>query len=126
MRAIDKQSPSATSSRAADFVQANIEFEITATMIVQLPSYPNRFVKPKFYNTSLENAVQGIGLYPEYGDKVVTFNLLRSVATAPTRNAVDQTENNEPTEDNMVPVVANVTRPRRSLPRIVALKKKAK
>ena len=51
----------------------------------------SRFVKPKFYNTSLENAVQGIGLYPEYGDKVVTFNLLRSVATAPTRNAVDQT-----------------------------------
>lgn len=127
MRSIDKQTPSSTSSRSSDFVQAIIEFEITATMIINLPSYPNRFVRPKFYNTSLENAAQGIGLYPESGpDKVVSFNLLNSTNVAPPVAALDQNNEDQPTEDDMVPTLSRMTRPRRSVPRIAACKKKTK
>ncbi len=127
MRSIDKQTPSSTSSRSSDFVQANIEFEITATMIINLPSYPNRFMRPKYFNTSLENAVMGIGRYPESGpDKVVTFNLLRDTQIAPAVAAVDQKDSDEPTEDDMVVSPTRSTRPRRSTISVPTLKKKTK
>nr|QOD39531.1 VP [uncultured densovirus] len=127
MRSIDKQTPSSTSSRSSDFVQAIIEFEITATMIINLPSYPNRFMRPKYFNTSLENAVMGIGRYPESGpDKVVTFNLLRDTQIAPAVAAVDQKDSDEPTEDDMVVSPTRSTRPRRSTISVPTLKKKTK
>ena len=85
MRSIDKASPMDNDSRASKFVQANIEFEIQASMLVRLPSYPNRFIKPKFYNTSMENTAMGIGAYPSNApDKFVTFGLLNETSTAPT------------------------------------------
>ena len=77
MRSIEKNSPELNTFRAGEWVLANIEFEIEATMLVNLPSYPNRFVKPKYYNTSLENAPQGNGWYDDVstGNKTVTFGL---------------------------------------------------
>ena len=88
MRAIDKNDPIGNSSRASTFVQANIEFEIEASMVINLPSYPNRFVKPKYYNTSIENAAQGIGAYPDYSrTNFITFGLQNDNATAPTVSA---------------------------------------
>jgi hypothetical protein len=119
MRAIDKLDPTMTSTRASTFVQANIEFEITATMIVNLPSYPNRFVKPKFYNTSIENAVQGIGAYPAFIDRYATFGLLNESANAPAVSAIDQ-QAEEATEDNLV-IKPQRLRPRRSLPSIAKI-----
>lgn len=117
MRAIDKASPTDNDSRASKFVQANIEFEIQATMLVRLPSYPNRFIKPKFYNTSMENCVMGIGAYPSNAsDKFVTFGLLNETNTAPTVAAVDQRDN-VATEDDMV-TLPRKQRPRRSLPSV--------
>ena len=117
MRAIDKTSPMDGTSRADKFVQANIEFEIEAIMTVKLPSYPNRFVRPKFYQTSMENAVMGIGTYPAYGDeRFATFGLLNDSATKPAVAAVDQIDR-EPTEDDMV-TVPRRNRPRRTLPSV--------
>lgn len=101
MRAIDKVDPTTGASRSSTFVQANIEFEVEATMEVILPSYPNRFMRPKFYNTSLENAVMGIGTYPSYADPIVSFGLYNEVATAPTLDEIDRGD-----------------RPRRSLPNV--------
>nr|QOD39572.1 VP [uncultured densovirus] len=91
MRSIDKLDPAVDESRASTFVQANIEFEIEATMYVNLPSYPNRFTKPKFYNTSMENAVQGIGAYPSHVSthRFVTFGLYNETDTAPVVAEVD-------------------------------------
>ncbi|AKC42762.1 viral protein [Cherax quadricarinatus densovirus] len=117
MRAIDKASPADNDSRASKFVHANIEFEIEAVLVVRLPSYPNRFIRPKFYNTSLENAAMGIGTYPAFGpEKFVTFGLLNDSATAPAVNPIDQV-GDEPTEDDMV-CVPSRQRPRRSLPEV--------
>lgn len=125
MRSIDKMAPETDSSRATEFVQANIEFEILCTMIVNLPSYPNRFTRPGRYNVSIENAPAGIGIYPAFGiDRLVTFGLPNSVATPPPVTAVDQ-RNNEPTEDGTVVAPASV-RVRRSLPRIVKTVKATK
>lgn len=116
MRAIEKASPSSNVSRASTFVQASIEFEIKAVMVVKLPSYPNRFIRPKEYTTSIENAAMGIGTYPAYDDsKFVTFGLLNETATAPAVNSADQV-GDEPTEDG-VSLRRLSGRPRRSLPR---------
>ena len=119
MRAIDKNDPTVGSSRASTFVQANIEFEITATLVVNLPSYPNRFMRPKFYNTSIENTVQGIGAYPAFdsNNKNVTFGIYNESATAPAVVAVDQIRN-EPTEGSLVNPGRQM-RPRRDVPHIV-------
>nr|QOD39538.1 VP [uncultured densovirus] len=116
MRSIEKSSPDLGMSRAADFVQANIEFEITATMIISLPSYPNRFIKPKYYNTSLENAPAGTGYYPNDSNALVTWGLPSVTAAAPAVAAIDQA-NNEPTEDGLVTRL-RVGRPRRDVPRV--------
>ena len=117
MRAIDKNDPIGNSSRASTFVQANIEFEIEASMVINLPSYPNRFVKPKYYNTSIENAAQGIGTYPDYSrTNFITFGLQNDNANAPTVSAVDQT-GSEDTEDDIVTRPRNM-RPRRNLPQV--------
>nr|QOD39600.1 VP [uncultured densovirus] len=125
MRAIDKLAPEAAGSRATSFVQANIEFEIQATMIVNLPSYPNRFVRPKFYNTSVENTAQGIGAYPSGGkDRVVTFGLYNETATAPAVAPVDQV-GSEPTEGDMETRPRRL-RPRRSVPYVPTAHKKKK
>ena len=127
MRAIDKLSPSASSSRASEFVQANIEFEIKVTLRVNLPTYPNRFIRPKYYNTSIENAAQGSGNYPLDGEttRLVTWGLYNVSSTAPAVNAMDQADDNETTEDNLV-VIGNGRRPRRSLPRVAKVQKKKK
>jgi hypothetical protein len=119
MRAIDKMAPETPGSRAVEFVQANIEFEITATLTIRLPSYPNRFVRPKFYNTSIENAVQGIANYPAYVDPIVTFGLLNESSVAPAVAAVDATDENNLIENNRS-LPANVSRPVRSLPSVPA------
>ncbi len=121
LRAIDKLDPSINNSRTDTFVQANIEFEIEATMTVNLPSYPNRFTRPKFYNTSMENTVQGIGAYPDYGvEKFVTFGLLNETGTAPAVAAVDQVHN-EPTEGNLVTRPRQL-RPRRHMPHVPTIR----
>lgn len=116
MRAIEKASPDVDDSRAGDFVQANIEFEITATMIVSLPAYPNRFIKPKYYNTSIENAPAGTGSYQGDSNSVVTFGLPNITATAPAVAAVDQVLN-EPTEEGIIARTRS-GRPRRDVPRV--------
>jgi hypothetical protein len=105
LRAIDKNDPTNTSSRSSQFVQANISFEITATMTIRTPPYPNRFTLPKFYNVSLENAPQTVSGAPEYVDPVVTFGLIHETPTPPPADSVDAREGN--------------SRPRRDLPRVV-------
>lgn len=121
MRAIDKLDPSVNIYRASTFVQANIEFEIEATMYVNLPAYPNRFVKPKYFNTSIENAVMGINAYPAhtFDSKFVTFGLFNEETTAPIRAAVDA-EDCEPNEENVNLIPG---RSRRTLPNISKLVK---
>lgn len=104
MRSIDKNDPTAGTSRSTTFVQANIQFEITATMTIRLPSYPNRFVRPKFYNVSLENTPQTIPGYPQYVDPVTSFGLYDETSTAPSKDAADRS--------------ADGSRPRRSLPHV--------
>lgn len=121
MRAIDKSSPESPTTRASEFVLANIEFEIEATMIVSLPSYPNRFVKPKYYNTSFENAAAGIGRYPE-ANSTVTFNLPVLQNAAPPVAAVDAV-GDVPTESNMASIRI-LTRPTRSLPSVPTKRKR--
>ncbi len=123
MRAIDRLDPSSNSSRSSSFVSANIEFEIKATMTVNFPSYPNRFVRPKKYNVSLENVPGGIGLYPNpSGNRIVTFGLPDSGAVAPAVAAVDQLDD-EDTEDGMVCPPRRL-RPRRHTPQVGPLIKK--
>nr|QOD39563.1 VP [uncultured densovirus] len=113
MRAIDKLDPGLNVFRSTNFVQANIEFEIEATMTVNLPSYPNRFMKPKFYNTSIENAAMGINSYPDGGkNRVVTFGILNETNTAPDLAAVDA-EDGDMTEDG---TRRRSGRPKRSMP----------
>ena len=104
LRAIDKNDPTSGTSRSNTFVQANIQFEITATMTIRLPSYPNRFLRPKHYNVSLENTPQTIAGYPQYIDPVTTFGLYHETSTAPELDAVDRTTDG--------------SRPRRSLPHV--------
>jgi len=118
MRAIDKKDPAVLAFRATEFVQANIEFEIKATMTIRLPSYPNRFVRPKAYNTSIENAVMGIQNYPDFGpERFVTFGLYNEVATAPAVAAVDQV-GDEPIEDG-APIRGRIRgRAKRSMPEV--------
>lgn len=104
LRAIDKNDPTSTSSRSTQFVQANISFEITATMIVRTPTYPNRFMRPKTYNVSLENAPQTIPGAPVYIDPVVTWGLTDHSDAVPPPDRIDAMEDNG--------------RPRRDLPRV--------
>ncbi len=118
MRAIDKLDPELNETRAPTFVQANIEFEIEATMMVNLPSYPNRFMRPKFFNTSIENAVQGIDANPSYGpERFVTFGLYDEIGESPPLAAID-TEDNEPNEEGML---LRRNRVKRSVPNISSL-----
>ena len=125
MRAIDKQDPSVASTRASSFVQANIEFEIEATMIVNLPAYPNRFVKPKYYSTNMENTVMGIGAYPSFSqDRFITFGLPNETSTAPTVAPIDQVGNEE-TEDGVVTTPRRL-RPRRHMPIVPHMNKRRK
>jgi hypothetical protein len=128
LKAIEKVLPESGTARASEFVQANIGFNIEATMNIILPKYPNRFIRPKFYNTSVERAVAGIGYYPESGnDPTVTFNLYNSVEEAPAVAAVDQTEDAQPTEGNQAvdPALPRALRPKRSVPAVAITKKKA-
>nr|QUS52536.1 VP1 [Mute swan feces associated ambidensovirus 3] len=90
IRAIDKSTPSAASSRASEFVQAQGEFLVSTMIEIALPSYPNRFTNHKRFNTSIENFVAGIGRYPNPNiDRFVTFGLYDTTQTAPTLDAVD-------------------------------------
>ena len=92
-------------------------------MNINFPSYPNRFVKPKRYNVSIENVPGGIGLYPNpSGNRVVTWGLPDSTATAPTVAPIDQIDD-EPTEDGMVCSPRSL-RPRRHVPVVSHVVKK--
>nr|QOD39450.1 VP [uncultured densovirus] len=122
MRAIEKLSPEANTTRASDFVQANIEFEIEATINIRLPSYPNRFIRPKYYNTGIENAAMGNGSYPDDGaDRIVTWSIYKNKGTAPAVNPVDQVNDEQATEGNLT--YGSNNRPRRSLRRLGKLEK---
>lgn len=118
MRSIDKSAPDNNKSRAGEFVQAVIEFEIEASMVVNLPSYPNRFTRPKYYNVGIENAVMGIGSYPAHQEDqtFVTFGLLNDTDVAPAVAAVDATEEDQNTEGNLM--TRGRSRPKRSFPRV--------
>ncbi len=120
MRAIDKNTPTGT-TRASEFVLANIEFEIEATMVINLPSYPNRFVRPKYYNVGFENCPAGVGFYPS-PIPIVTFGIDNSNVTAPAVAAIDQI-GNQPTEGDVV-VRRNPRRATRALPQVPAMAKK--
>ena len=101
IKAIEKLLPSDASTRASDFVQARLTFEVRATINIRLPSYPNKYVKPKYYNTSIENMAQGIGRYPVDGNaSLVTWGLLNTSATAPALNAMDVNTLTATTEDD--------------------------
>lgn len=92
MKAIEKFDPVVSGSRASTFVQARMTIEVKATIYITNPSYPQRTLRAKEYNTSLENAVQGIALYPDDNNltgALLSFGLPNSKATAPTRDAVD-------------------------------------
>lgn len=121
VRAIEKPDPALGLNRAADFVQAVIEFDIVATINITLPQYPNRFLRPKFYNTSMENAVMGIGSYPAYNlaEKFVRFNLYNESAIAPAKTAVDAQVGEATEDDETIPA----GRPRRALPRVPVTEK---
>ena len=120
MRAIDKNTPTGT-TRASEFVLANIEFEVEATMVINLPSYPNRFVKPKYYNVGFENTPAGVNFYPN-PVPIVTFGIDDSTATVPAVAAIDQV-GNQATEGDMV-VRRNPRRAIRTLPQVPAMVKK--
>lgn len=117
MRAIEKIDNTSNLTRANDFVQANIEFEIEATMLVRLPSYPNRFIKPKYYNVSQENTVAGTGYYQEGGNtQIVTFGLPRLTGQAPTLAAMDSRRSDDLTEDGKI--VSSGSLPARQTPKL--------
>lgn len=78
LRAIEKADPTVNTRRYTEWVIANIEFEITATMIIKLPSYPNRFTKPKYNSTNIENMITGTGFHADPGH--ITFGLHNSIA----------------------------------------------
>nr|QOD39559.1 VP [uncultured densovirus] len=98
MRAIDKYDPLKNESRASTFVQANIEFCVQVTINIQLPAYPNRFLRPTRYTTTIENAILGNQRYPNDSgnNTLVTFGLYGDKSTAPTRDAVDDDSNKRP------------------------------
>ncbi len=105
LKAIEKFDPTVAGSRASSFVQARMTIHVKATIFVTLPSYPNRFTRPKFYNTSIEKAIAGIGNYVNLRDsRLVTFGDRSVVTTAPTVDFVDR------------PLATNNNRPPRSLP----------
>lgn len=96
MRAIDKFDPTA-GTRSSIFVQASIEFCIKATIRVNLPAYPNRFIRPSIYTTGYENAAQGNGYYiggavGSISEDLVTFGLQNVTVVAPSRTGVDAPE----------------------------------
>nr|QOD39487.1 VP [uncultured densovirus] len=118
LKAIEKSLPSNTATRASEFVQARMTIEVRATINIGLPSYPNRFTRPKFYNTGIENTVAGIGNYYDK-DSTITFGLPNITGTAPALNSVDATDPLVPTEDGRQPRGHN--RPKRGLPSAVEL-----
>ena len=118
LKAIEKSLPSNTATRASEFVQARMTIEVRATINIGLPSYPNRFTRPKFYNTGIENTVAGIGNYYQK-DSTITFGLPNVSGVAPALNSVDATDPLVPTEDGRQPRGHN--RPKRGLPSAVEL-----
>nr|QOD39505.1 VP [uncultured densovirus] len=100
LKAIEKSLPSNTSTRASEFVQARMTLEVRATIRIVLPSYPNRFTRPKFYNTGVENTVAGIGLYQD-DESAITFGIPNVSNVAPQINSVDATDPDTRTEDGL-------------------------
>ncbi len=103
MRAVDKLGPETDDSRATAFVNASIEFEIRATINITCPSYPNRFTRPKYYNTSVENVAGAISNWPGYIDPIITFGLPDESAIAPAVSAVDAGPSDVTEDDARVP-----------------------
>jgi Capsid protein VP4 len=60
--------------RAADYVLAATTFVVEAEIVIQNPTYPNRFLRPKAYTTSFENARLGTGR-TSAPNATVTFGL---------------------------------------------------
>ena len=109
MRAIEKFNPTTAITgsgvRASTFVQARVTIQVKATCRVALPSYPNRFILPKFYNTQIEQAVAGIGQYQNEANPIITYGLPNCTTTATPADAVD--------------IPDETGRPIRSLPRSI-------
>ena len=105
MKAIEKFDPTSTSSRSSSFVQARMTLHIRAHCKINLPSYPDRFIRSKQYNTTMEQAVAGIGRYQNGADNsFITFNAQPTGSVAPTLDFVDR------------PISDTNSRPRRALP----------
>ncbi len=81
MKAIPKLSSLSNSTRADEFVHAEVYFVVTASMTVATNSYPNRFVNPKAFNVSVENVVGGTG-FKDQVNPIVTFGLNSDQAIA--------------------------------------------
>lgn len=96
MKAIEKFDPTDTGSRAKTFVQARMTIHVKATIHVTLPQYPDRFIRSKAYNTTMEAAVAGIGRYQNGRENnLITFGLASTIATAPTSDAIDEANEKE-------------------------------
>ncbi|ARI46484.1 structural protein [Ambidensovirus CaaDV1] len=94
LKAIEKFDPTDSATRASKFVHARMTIQIKATINVTLPSYPNRFLRPKEYTTQLEMAVAGTGHYQSEVNSFVTYNDLNTSITAPTLSHVDTPDKN--------------------------------
>lgn len=75
IKQIPKLQAGTDNTRADDFVFADCYFVVTAEMDIQCNNYPNRFVLPKAFNVSIENAETGIALNSSAADSIVTFGL---------------------------------------------------
>ena len=85
MKAIDKQKTNLNTPRAEEFVAGTAYFVVTATIDIQLPSYPNRFNLPGRYNVSLENHMAGVSGRRPVSEQTdfVTFGLGNSEVIPP-------------------------------------------
>lgn len=90
LQAIEKFDPTSNDVRASQFVQARMTVLVKMTMNINLPSYPNRFLRSKFYNTSIENMIAGNGSYNQDTSPVVTWGLPNDTAVAPVLDEVDR------------------------------------
>nr|QOD39596.1 VP [uncultured densovirus] len=73
MKAIPKLSSLTNSTRASEFVHAEVYFIVKAKIYVKTNSYPNRFIQPKVFNVPIEGTQSGTGYKVSSG--VVTWNL---------------------------------------------------
>ncbi len=83
MKAIPKLSSLTNDTRASEFVHGEVLFVVTATMVVETNSFPNRFIKPKANTVSIENVVCGTGRQSTSGLANVTWGLPATVPYAP-------------------------------------------